>query len=182
MTKNLTKYLLAAILALASVNSVRAAGDAKVPTLDQATDHLMFTMLENPLLTSFSGFIGTVTGITAGWKAGEIGDQAGKFINDKTGLSKKQSTLKRLAAILVHSSISFGAAYALLTANGAIGNAIVTPQFLLDYPILGFGLSFANLGIGLTLPVSTIIKSARYALTTVTAEAEEDDSNDHAFA
>jgi hypothetical protein len=157
MNKNLA-YFVAAILALASVKPTHAVSQ------EEAFNQYLSSLSNNPGLAAFSMFTGAVVGIPLGSKAAEFSDQTAKMVNDKTGLSKNQTFLKKLAATVTHAGVNIAAVMAFFKIHGALLSQFNGYDGMHNYPILTAGLSFETLSFGLTLPIAAFVKSVRYAL------------------
>lgn len=170
MKRNITRYLLAAALTVASVNPAQAM---------ETTPPINPINASTAALAIFSVCSGITLGIVLGNKASELGDETGKFFNDKLGLSKKQNLLKKLAAIITHTGINLATLVPVMTAHNALSIMIMPIESAKNYPILTAGLFSGNVFFDLSLIVSSVIKSIRYGLTA--PDTSQDDSSDPAF-
>jgi len=139
MKKNIA-YLLGVLLTLASVNPAHATNDIAI----ERVNHAVSVLSDNPGLSTLSLSSGAIAGAALGFTAAYLGDKAGKFILDKTGLSKNQTFLKRLAAVITYTEVNLASARLLTHASEmavvALMMAIVKPPTPIDlmysHPIL----------------------------------------------
>lgn len=165
MKKNLTQYLFAATFALVVVNPLHAMdlSDLEWAIARAVPVPMGISAVKNPISTAFVGFSSAVAGIGLGCKAADLGDKSAKALIRLIGLSKDPNLLKRIAAVIIHTSWNFAYASTLLGADvAALAGLLANKEFITNNPMFSTGAITASGLFAITLPIATLRKCIAY--------------------
>lgn len=158
MKKNITKYLLLATIASLFTQPTYTS-DA---TLDLSVNALKTNLQNNPLRHSASLFFGDVAGLLLGLAAANLGDEAGKAIVKKVGLSGNSSALKRIAAIATYMTTNWAMTIPLCLADMVLVVNLADSGMAISAPTFTAALISAGRSFNIMLPIAAAFKCVRY--------------------